>query len=131
VTSLRTQKRWTLAAAAVSAFAAGLAAAFAPELGEKGFWTLQAGFIVLDLFLVFAWVQFDRRELGVPRSGGFNFALVWFSALAVPVHFARHRPAGKRAVPIVLFLLAISLGYQALAIAGAVCGIILRLLVLG
>jgi hypothetical protein len=120
-----------LAVAAASAFIAGITAAFAPELGEKGFWSLQVAFGVLDSFLLFAWVQYDRRELGVPRSTGFNLALAWFSAITVPIHFARHRPVGKRGLPIVLFLLAISIGYLVLLVAGAVCGIILHLLTVG
>ena len=126
--SLRSRKRWILAAAAATAFAAGVPMAFAPELGSNGSWSMQAAFLVLDLFLLFAWVQFDRRELGVPRSMGFNYALVWFSLIAVPVHLARTRPAGRRWLPIALFLLAMTVGYQALAIAGAIFGIIVRLL---
>ena len=129
--TLRSRKRWILAAAAASAFAAGVPAAFAPELGTQAFWSTQVFFVFLDLFLLFAWVQFDRRELGVPRSAGFNFALAWFAMIAVPVHFARTRPAGRRWMPIVLFLLAMILGYQVLAIAGAIFGVILRMLFLG
>jgi hypothetical protein len=128
---LQSRKRWILAAAAVSAFAAGLPMAFAPELGKNAFWSTQVVFLVIDLFLLFAWVQLDRRELGVPRSAGFNFALVWFAAIAVPVHFARTRPAGRRWLPIVVFLLAITVGYQVLAMAGAIFGVIVRALFLG
>jgi hypothetical protein len=128
---LRSRKRWILAALAASAFASGMTQAFVPELGDTLFLHVQVAFVVLDVFLLFAWVQFDRRELGVPRSAGFNFALAWFALVAVPVHFARHRPAGRRWQPIVLFLLALTLGYHALLIAGVLCGMIARTLLIG
>jgi hypothetical protein len=131
VKPLQLRKRWILAAAAAAAFAGGVPMAFAPELGAPTFWTTQVAFGVLDLFLLFAWVQFDRRELGVPRSASFNFALAWLAVITVPVHFARTRPPGRRWQPITLFLLAMTLGYQALAIAGAIVGVLLRLVLLG
>jgi hypothetical protein len=115
-------KRLALAGCVVVPFVSGLALPFVARLGEMAF--VGTSFVsgYLGLFLLFAWVQYDRRELGVPRSAGFNAALVWFALIAAPVYFLRHRAPGRRWQPLLgLFVFGV-LGWNVLLAAGLVAG---------
>jgi hypothetical protein len=124
-------KRLALAGAAAVAFLSGTLLPFVARQGEAAMTgtSLASGFV--GLFLLFAWIQFDRRALGVPRSSGFNFALAWFTLVAAPVYFLRHRARGRRWQPLLGLFLAATVGWNALLFGGIVASGFLTLMLHG
>ena len=124
-------KLLALAGAAVVAFASGMALPFAAPQGKAAVHgvSLASGF--LGLFMLFAWIQFDRRQRGVSRSRGFNFALAWFPVVAAPAYFVRHRVGHQRWKALLGLFLASVFGWNALLFAGIVAGALAAVVVSG
>jgi hypothetical protein len=124
--------KWlALAGAVFVAFATGMALPFVARQGPEAMSVTSLGSMFIGLFALFAWIQFDRRQRGVPRSRGFNYALAWFGILAAPVYFVRHRARGQRWKPLLGLFLAATVGWNALLFAGMVAGGILTLVLHG
>ena len=79
-----------------------LAARFAQgQAGQIGPFDL---FGALTLFaLGFWWLHLDGRETGTVRTPLFNVGIVLLAIVFVPLYFVNARPAGHRALPILLF----------------------------
>jgi hypothetical protein len=128
----RLGKRLALVAAAFVALVSGALLPVAARLGGDDLITgvsLVSGF--LGLFALFAWIQYDRRALGLKRSPGFNFALAWAALLTAPWYFVRHRPRGRRWQPLLGLALAATVGWNALLFIGMFTGGIALLAFLG
>ena len=78
----------------------------------------------------FAWVLYDRRERGLPRSRWFNLRLASFPVPAPAIHLWRSRAPGRRMRPLFGLLGAI-FGAYALAVAGIIVGAVLLAVLVG
>lgn len=102
----------------------GLASAWLP-VGVRTDGAMPVAGIALVVFFAgyypFAWVIHDRRERGLPRSGGFNLALASFTALVAPIYLWRSRPRGQRLLPL-LGMAGVVAGAWLLMLAGLIVG---------
>jgi hypothetical protein len=115
-------KHLALVGGAAAAFTSGGLLPFLAPLGENAFYGVTMAFSLAGLFCLFAWIQFDRRERGIPRSAGFNLALVWMALVTAPVYFVRHRERGRRWQPLLGLFLAGTVGWHFLFVAGLLVG---------